>query len=346
MKFIDEATIDIKAGKGGNGCLSFRREKFIPRGGPNGGDGGDGGSIYFIGDQTLHTLIDFRYRHRFEAKNGAPGEGSDCTGKSGDDLYIKVPIGTIIKDINTHEILGDIIEHGQKLKAAQGGRHGLGNTRFKTSTNRAPRKTTKGEPGEERSLHLELKILADVGLVGLPNAGKSSLIRAVSAAHPKIADYPFTTTRPHLGVVRVSADRSFVVADIPGIIEGAAEGAGLGLQFLKHISRTKLLLHVVDIAPADDSDPLQAFLQITQELEKFSLDLLKKPRWLVFNKIDLLPEKESEKRCNEIIQKLKWKAPVFKISALNKTGTRELVFKIMEAVDAFNNHPDRDDSHK
>jgi GTP-binding protein len=333
MRFIDEAKIDVKAGKGGDGCLSFRREKFIPFGGPNGGDGGDGGSIYFIGDKTLHSLIDFRYQHHFKAQNGSPGEGSQCTGKKGDDLYVKVPLGTLINDQNTHETLGDITTHGQTLKVATGGQHGLGNMRFKSSTNRAPRKTTPGKPGEERTLHLELKVLADVGLIGLPNAGKSSLIRAISAAHPKIADYPFTTLEPHLGVVRVDHDRNFIVADIPGIIEGAAEGAGLGIQFLKHIMRTKLLLHVVDMTPTDPSDCIQAVQQIRNELSKFSPELPKKPQWLVLNKSDLLSEDDYNHRCQQLIDTLHWTAPVFKISALKKTGIQPLIFDIMDTLE-------------
>lgn len=328
MKFIDEAKIQVAAGKGGDGCLSFRREKFIPLGGPDGGDGGDGGSVFLVGDSMLNTLIDFRYKRKFIAQNGRSGQGANCTGRSAEDLIIRVPLGTLVYDEDTQELLGDITDQDQLLKVAQGGFHGLGNTRFKSSINRAPRKTSKGSPGELRHLKLELKILADVGLVGLPNAGKSTLIRAVSAAKPKVADYPFTTLEPHLGVVRVESDRSFVMADIPGLIEGAAEGAGLGIQFLKHVMRTKLLLHIVDIMPVDESDPVANFKKITKELKKFNPEIAKKPCWLILNKIDLLPEDEREKTCQEIIKKLKWKKPVFFISAINKIGTQELIYQI------------------
>jgi len=332
MKFIDEAKIKVEAGRGGDGCLSFRREKFIPFGGPNGGDGGDGGSVFLIGDKNLNTLLDFRYKTQFKAPRGYPGEGSDCTGKSGEDLYIKVPLGTLVYDESTEELLGDVTEHGQTLKVAQGGFHGLGNTRFKSSTNRAPRKITKGTAGEKRTLKMELKVLADVGLLGLPNAGKSTFIRAVSAARPKVADYPFTTLRPNLGMVRVEVDQSFVIADIPGVIEGAAEGAGLGIQFLKHVSRTKLLLHLVDVKPLDDSDPVEAITKISQELEKFSAELAAKPRWLVLNKIDLLSDEEREQVCQEIIERLHWQGPVFQISALNKSGTQQLIYAIAKKI--------------
>lgn len=332
MKFIDEATIKVEAGRGGDGCLSFRREKYIPFGGPNGGDGGDGGSVFLIGDKNLNTLIDFRYKRQFKAQKGYSGEGSECTGKSGEDLYIRVPLGTLVYDQDTEELLGDVTEHQQKLKIAQGGFHGLGNTRFKTSTNRAPRKTTKGTEGEKRTLKLELKVLADVGLLGLPNAGKSTFIRAVSAAKPKVADYPFTTLHPNLGMVRVEVDKSLVIADIPGVIEGAAEGAGLGIQFLKHVMRTKLLLHLIDVKPLDGSDPVQAANKIAQELEKFSPELAAKPRWLVLNKIDLLSDAEREEVCQDIIKRLNWDAPVFKISALKKIGTQELIYAIAEEI--------------
>jgi GTPase len=331
VKFIDEAIIKVEAGKGGDGCLSFRREKFIPFGGPNGGDGGDGGGVFLVGDKSINTLVDFRYKRIFKAEKGRGGEGSNCTGRSGEDLHIKVPLGTLVRDQDTQELLGDVTKQDQLLEVAQGGFHGLGNTRFKSSTNRSPRKITKGTLGEKRNLHLELKVLADVGLLGLPNAGKSTFIRAVSAARPKVADYPFTTLHPNLGVVRVESDRSFVVADIPGVIEGAADGAGLGIQFLKHVLRTKLLLHMVDVAPMDGSDPVKAMTQITEELEKFSPELAKKPRWLVLNKVDLLAEDEREKRCQQIIAQLKWKGPVFNISALNKIGTQELIYAIAES---------------
>ena len=332
MKFIDEAKIQVKAGKGGDGCLSFRREKFIPRGGPDGGDGGDGGSVFLIGDKNLNTLVNFQFERIFKAKNGRSGEGKNCTGKKGDDRYIKVPLGTLIYDEDTKELLGDVTQHEQILKVAQGGFHGLGNERFKTSTNRSPRRTSSGSLGEERNLYFELKILADVGLLGLPNAGKSTFIRAVSAAHPKVADYPFTTLHPNLGVVRVSKDQSFVIADIPGIIEGAADGAGLGIQFLKHVVRTKLLLHFVDVVPVDGSDPVENVKKITKELKNFSKELVKKPRWLVLNKIDMLPEKEREDYCQKIIRRLNWKKPVFQISALNKTGTQKLILAIAEKL--------------
>jgi GTPase len=337
MKFIDEAIIQVIAGKGGDGCLSFLREKYRPFGGPDGGDGGDGGSIFLIGEKGMNTLVDFRNRRIFKATSGQPGSGTNCKGKAGKDLYIKVPLGTIIKDIETDEVLGDITTDQKLLKVAQGGWHGLGNARFKSSTNRAPRRTSPGKPGEKRQLHLELKLLADVGLLGWPNAGKSTLIRAVSAARPKVADYPFTTLHPNLGMVRVDANRSFVMADIPGIIEGAAEGIGLGVQFLKHVSRTGLLLHIVDLVPSDNSDPLKTIKIITKELKKFSPELINKPRWLVFNKIDLLPVKEAHKLCQSIVKKLKWKNPVFEISALNKVGTQELCYAIMESLEKQKN---------
>lgn len=332
MKFIDEAHIKVIAGDGGNGCMSFRREKCVPFGGPDGGDGGDGASIYLIGDVNLNTLIDFRYKKVFRGQRGEDGRGSQCTGAKGENLYIHVPLGTIVQDENTQEVLGDITNDKQTLKVAQGGFHGLGNLRFKSSTNRAPRQTTQGSLGEERDLHLELKVLADVGLLGLPNAGKSTLIRAISAAKPKVADYPFTTIAPNLGVVRIASDQSFVVADIPGLIEGAAEGTGLGIQFLKHIMRTKLLLHVVDIAPLDDSDPLAAIRIIQKELKKFNPELLLKPRWLVFNKIDSLTLEKSQQRVKEMIKKLKWKDPYFCISGLSRQGTKELVNAIAQSI--------------
>jgi GTP-binding protein len=335
MKFVDEVTIDVTAGKGGDGALSFLREKYIPLGGPDGGNGGDGGSIFLVGDSNLNTLVDFRHQRAFKAQNGKPGSGKNRTGQTGEDLYIKVPLGTIVCDIDTEEILGDITEHDQILKVAQGGVHGLGNARFKSSTNRSPRKTTKGTLGEIRKLHLELKLLADVGLLGLPNAGKSTLIQAVSAARPKIADYPFTTLHPNLGVVRVDVNRSFVIADIPGLIEGASKGAGLGIQFLKHIARTKLLLHLVDVAPIDGSDPVEAVKQITTELSKFSPELIKKPRWLVFNKLDLIPEEKRNKRLKEICKRLKWKDKVFEISALQKEGTQQLMYAVMESLESM-----------
>ncbi|MEW6444541.1 MAG: Obg family GTPase CgtA [Pseudomonadota bacterium] len=330
MKFVDEAVIYVKAGNGGNGVASFRREKFIPMGGPDGGDGGDGGSVYVVGHPDLNTLADFRYQRRFEAKRGQNGMGRNMTGAKGEDLEIPVPVGTMVYDADTEELIGDVVEAGQRVLVARGGFHGLGNTRFKSSTNRAPRQCTHGSEGDERELHMELKVLADVGLLGLPNAGKSTLIRAISAARPKVADYPFTTLHPNLGVVSVEPHRSFVVADIPGLIEGAAEGAGLGIQFLKHLSRTGLLLHVLDVAPLDpEADPVHDAKVILGELEKYSEELLDRPRWLVLNKLDLLPEDERETRCQSVIEGLDWAGPVFRISAISGDGTRELVFRIM-----------------
>jgi GTP-binding protein len=334
MKFVDEVTIRVEAGKGGDGCLSFRREKFIPFGGPNGGDGGDGGSIYLVADNNLNTLIDFRFQRIFTAQRGQNGSGSECTGKSGADLFIRVPIGTQAYDADTDEFIGDLVEHEQKLLVAQGGFHGLGNTRFKSSTNRAPRQTTKGTPGEQRELRLELKLLADVGLVGLPNAGKSTFIRAVSAAKPKVADYPFTTLYPNLGVVHIAAHKSFVVADIPGLIEGAAEGAGLGIAFLKHLTRTRVLLHLVDVAPIDGSDPIAAFKMIEEELAKYSTELFNKPRWLVLNKVDLLPAEERNSFCERLVHELNWRGPVFKISALAQQGTQAVCYALMDYLEA------------
>lgn len=333
MKFIDEVSIIVQAGKGGDGCLSFRREKFIPFGGPNGGDGGDGGSLFLEADPNLNTLIDYRFRKHFNAPNGQHGMGSECTGKSGEDLILKVPVGTVVWDAETLEQMGDLVQAHQRLLVAQGGFHGLGNARFKTSCNRSPRQTTKGRPGECRKLRLELKVLADVGLLGLPNAGKSTFIRAVSAAIPKVADYPFTTLHPHLGVVKMAEGQSFVVADIPGIIEGAAEGAGLGLRFLKHLTRTRLLLHIVDIAPLDGSDPLVHAKTIAEELKKFSPELAEQERWLVLNKIDLIPDAaECQGVCDSIINGLQWKGPVFKISGMQREGTEALCYAIMQRL--------------
>lgn len=336
MKFVDEVTIQVKAGDGGDGCVSFRREKYIPFGGPNGGDGGDGGSVYVVGDPNLNTLVDFRHARTFQAKRGDNGKGDNCTGKSGKDLLINVPVGTIVRNVETDEVIGDVTQAGQRLLVAHGGFHGLGNTRFKSSTNRAPRKFTPGSSGESRQLHLELKLLADVGLLGMPNAGKSTLIRAISSARPKVADYPFTTLYPNLGVVSVSLNRSFVVADIPGLIEGAAEGAGLGIRFLKHLARTHLLLHLVDIAPMDEvADPVEEVHKIEGELRIFSTDLAARERWLVLNKIDLIPDDEQEARCRDIIERLKWRGPVFIISAINKQGTQELVQKVMSHIESL-----------
>src|SRR5690554_354459 len=333
MKFVDEVSIHVKAGDGGNGMMSFRREKFIEKGGPNGGDGGDGGSVYLIADDNLNTLVDYRYTRRFVAPNGQKGGTSECTGAKGEDLILPVPVGTTVIDANTQEVIGDLVEPGQRLLVAQGGWHGLGNTRFKSSTNRAPRQTTPGKPGEARDLKLELKVLADVGLLGLPNAGKSTFIRAVSAAKPKVADYPFTTLVPNLGVVSVARYKSFVVADIPGLIEGAAEGAGLGIRFLKHLARTRLLLHLVDIAPLDESDPAEAAETILNELTAFSPSLAERDRWLVLNKIDQLLECEREERKQAVVQRLNWKGPVFMVSALDREGTKELSQAIMRHLD-------------
>lgn len=333
MRFVDETKIRVIAGDGGNGVVSFRREKFIPRGGPDGGDGGDGGSVYLVGSHDLNTLSDFRTIRTYTAQQGKKGSGRNMTGKKGDDLLVPVPNGTLVYDENTGELIGDITEHGQKLLVAQGGWHGLGNTRFKSSVNRTPRQCTEGTPGERRELRLELKVLADVGLLGMPNAGKSTLIRAVSHATPKVADYPFTTLHPNLGVVDIDTNRSFVIADIPGLIEGAAEGAGLGIQFLKHLSRTRILLHVVEVAPYDQSDPVDSANKILHELEKYNPAMLDEPRWLVLNKIDLLPEDEANALCDDIIQRMNWQGPSYRISAVQKQGTQSLVFDIMNHLE-------------
>lgn len=334
MKFVDEATIKVEAGKGGNGVVSFRREKYIEFGGPDGGDGGDGGSVYLVGDVNLNTLVDFRFARRFKAQNGEPGRGQRMTGKSGDDLFIRVPLGTMVYDSDTEEQIGDVTENEQVLCVAQGGFHGIGNVRFKSSVNRAPRQCKPGTPGEARTLKLEMKVLADVGLLGLPNAGKSTLISSISGARPKVADYPFTTLYPNLGVVSVDVHKSFVVADIPGIIEGAAEGAGLGIQFLKHVSRTRLLLHLVDIAPPDENeDPVEAVRVIEKEMLRFSPELADYERWLVINKIDLLAEEERDQICDDFIKRLGWQGKVFKISAISKLGTKDLCYRIMEYVE-------------
>jgi len=334
MKFIDEAFIRIQAGKGGDGCASFRREKFIPKGGPDGGDGGRGGSIFAVADRNINTLIDYRYKRSYKAQNGENGRGSDQYGASGDDMTLRFPVGTVISDADTGEQLADLAVDGQRVTIAQGGRGGLGNLHFKSSTNRAPRQFTRGEFIEERNLHLELKVLADVGLLGMPNAGKSTFIRAVSAAKPKVADYPFTTLHPNLGVVRVDTNRSFVVADIPGLIEGAAEGAGLGHQFLRHLQRTHLLLHIIDLAPFDENvDPVKEAKAIVQELKKYDQALYDKPRWVVLNKLDMVPEDEREKRVKECLKRYKWKGPCFSISAINGEGCQELSFAIMDHLD-------------
>jgi GTP-binding protein len=334
MKFVDEAIIHIYAGKGGDGCLSFRREKYIPFGGPNGGDGGDGGSVYLEADPGMNTLVDYRFNRLHRAENGRPGQGSNCTGRSGDDLVLSVPVGTIVWNLETGEQIADIKEPGERALVAQGGFHGLGNLRYKTSVNRAPRQTTKGTLGEERELRLELRLLADVGLLGFPNAGKSTFIRAVSAATPKVADYPFTTLHPNLGVVRISEGRSFVIADIPGVIEGAAEGAGLGIQFLRHLGRTNLILHLVDIAPLDGTDAATSVRVLSAELKKYSEELAAKPCWLVLNKTDLIHEDEIAGYKDAIQKELNWTAPIFAISGLTGRGTKELCLAIMQHIDA------------
>lgn len=334
MKFVDEATIKVQAGNGGRGAMSFRREKFVPFGGPDGGDGGDGGNVYVVAAAGINTLADFRIQRTFRAPHGEAGSGNECTGACGADLEVAVPVGTVIQDADTDEQMGDLTNAGQRIMVAKGGKGGWGNTRFKSSTNRAPRKFGPGLPGELRTLKLELKLIADVGLLGLPNAGKSTLISAVSAARPKVADYPFTTLHPNLGVVSVGMNRSFVMADIPGLIEGAAEGAGLGLRFLKHLQRTRVLLHLVDIAPLDpDADPVRDARSIVAELKKFSPALAKKERWLVLNKLDLLPPKEAQQRCKDIVRRLRWKGPVHRISGLAHTGTRELCQAVMKRLE-------------
>lgn len=338
MKFVDEVTIRVEAGNGGNGCVSFRREKYVPRGGPDGGDGGNGGSVYLLAVEGLNTLIDFRHVRTYRARSGQAGMGSECYGKSSDDIFVRVPVGTVVTDVDTEEVIGDLTRDGQTLRVAQGGRGGLGNVHFKSSTNRAPRRATPGTAGEKRHLRLELKLLADVGLLGLPNAGKSTFIRAVSEARPKVADYPFTTLYPNLGVVRIEMDRSFVVADIPGLIEGAAEGAGLGIQFLRHLSRTRLLLHMVDVAPFEpERDPVEDVRVIEGELAKFSDDLAAKERWLVLNKLDLVPKDEREARCQDIIRRLNWRGPYFTVAAISGDRTRDLMFRVMEYLEEHPN---------
>jgi len=333
MKFVDEASISVEAGNGGNGCMSFRREKYIPKGGPDGGDGGHGGSVFLLADDAVNTLVDYRYVRRYKAENGQGGMGREMSGKQGDDIFLKVPVGTTIIDEDTLEVLGDLTEHGAQLKVAEGGQRGLGNIHFKSSVNRAPRQTTKGTLGESRNLKLEMKVLADVGLLGLPNAGKSTFIRAVSAAKPKVADYPFTTMVPNLGVVSVAKHKSFVVADIPGLIEGASEGAGLGIRFLKHLVRTRILLHIVDMNPYDDSTPAENAQVIVNELEKFSPELVNRERWLLLNKLDLVPESEREQRCQDVIDALEWQGPVYKMSAISKEGTQQISFDIMSFLE-------------
>jgi len=334
MKFIDEAIIQVIAGNGGDGVAHFRREKFMPRGGPDGGDGGRGGSVYVVADRNINTLIDYRYARIHRAKSGEKGHGADCYGKSAEDVALRVPVGTVVSDNHTGEIIADLTQHGQKALLAKGGEGGLGNLHFKSSTNRAPRKFTPGMQGENRDLKLELKVLADVGLLGLPNSGKSTFIRAVSAARPKVADYPFTTLHPHLGVVRVDYDRSFVIADIPGLIEGAAEGAGLGHQFLRHLARTRLLLHLVDIAPLDETaNPVRDARAVIEELKKYDEALYRKPRWLVLNKLDLLAPSERANKCRQFLSDFGWEEKSFIISALTGEGCKELIFAVMQYLE-------------
>jgi len=338
MKFVDEATIEVVAGDGGNGCMSFRREKFIPFGGPNGGDGGRGGSVYAVADRNLNTLIDFRYARRHEARSGENGRGSDQYGAAADDIVMRMPVGTIITDVETGERIAELLEPDEKTLIVKGGDGGFGNLHFKSSTNRAPRQKTPGWPGEHRKLKLELRVLADVGLLGMPNAGKSTLIAAISNARPKIADYPFTTLHPNLGVVRVAPEQSFVVADVPGLIEGAAEGAGLGHLFLRHLQRTRLLLHLVDFAPFDESvDPVAQVKAIVAELEKYDPGLAAKPRWIVLNKLDMIPVDERAERVKAFLKRLRWKGPVFQISALTREGCEPLIRAIYDHVAALAN---------
>lgn len=336
MKFVDEATIRVEAGNGGSGAMSFRREKFVPRGGPDGGDGGAGGSVYLVGHEGLNTLADFRHTRLFQAEHGAKGGGKNCSGRAGADRVIRVPLGTKVEDAETGELIGEVTRDGERLLVARGGKGGLGNTRFKSSTNRAPRKTTPGTPGEGRELRLELQVLADVGLLGLPNAGKSTLLRQVTEARPKVADYPFTTLYPHLGVVRLGTDQSFVVADIPGLIEGAAEGAGLGIQFLRHLSRTRVMLHLVDLAAPEGEEAIaQSVNAIANELAKFSAELVMRERWLVFNKIDLLPSEERAARIKAVSERLGWRGRAYSISAATGEGCRALVgdlFRRLEEI--------------
>jgi GTP-binding protein len=335
MKFIDEATIKVYAGDGGNGVATFRREKYEPMGGPDGGDGGRGGSIYAVADRNINTLVDYRYTRSFRAKRGENGRGSDCYGAGGEDMVLRVPVGTVITDKGTGRVVADLAQDGQRALLAKGGNGGLGNIHFKSSVNRAPRQCTKGEAGEEFELYLELKVLADVGLLGMPNAGKSTLIRSVSAAKPKVADYPFTTLHPNLGVVRVDTNRSFVIADIPGLIEGASEGAGLGHQFLRHLARTRLLLHIVDIAPFDEAvDPVAEAHAIVAELKKYDEELYNKPRWLVLNKVDMLPPDERDAKRSAFLRAFGWDAPSFCISALSGEGCKTLTFAIMDYLES------------
>lgn len=335
MKFVDEAVIKVDAGDGGSGVVSFWREKFITKGGPDGGDGGDGGDVYMEADENLNTLVDYRFQRFYAAERGENGSGGNCTGKRGKDKTLRVPVGSRAVDIHTNEVVGEVTEHGQRLMVAKGGWHGLGNTRFKSSVNRAPRQKTLGTKGEVRELRFELLLLADVGMLGLPNAGKSTFIRSVSAAKPKVADYPFTTLIPSLGVVSVMAEKSFVVADIPGLIEGAADGAGLGIRFLKHLERCRVLLHMIDLLPVDQSDPVQNALTILDELEQYSEKLADKPRWLVFNKIDLMSEEDADEKIQQILDALGWEEEYFKVSAVNKQGTKELCYKLANFMESM-----------
>ena len=345
MKFVDEAHIHVEAGKGGNGCVSFRREKYIPKGGPDGGNGGVGGSIYMVADNDLNTLVDYRYTRRYKAKNGEGGRGGQCTGAKGEDTILRVPVGTTVVDEDTQEVIGDLTLAGEKLLVARGGHNGIGNTCFKSSTNRAPRIATPGKPGEARNIKLELKVIADVGLLGMPNAGKSTFIRSVSHAKPKVADYPFTTLVPNLGVVSIQKHRSFVIADIPGLIEGAAEGAGLGIRFLKHLARCRILLHLVDVAPVDGSDPVHAARAIIGELEEFSDALASRERWLVLNKLDLVPEEERDALCESIVSELGWEGPTYRISAISSDGTMQMCQNMMTFIEERNLQESTDEEY-
>jgi GTP-binding protein len=335
MKFVDEARIKIEAGDGGNGVVSFRTEKYIPRGGPDGGDGGDGGDVYLVADENLNTLIDYRFTRFYQAERGENGRGGNCTGHGGNDCILSVPVGTRALDEDTGEVIADLTQHGMKIMVAKGGFHGLGNTRYKSSVNRAPRQKSMGTKGEIRQLRLELLLLADVGMLGLPNAGKSTFIRSVSAARPKVADYPFTTLIPSLGVVRAGDGKSFVVADIPGLIEGAADGAGLGIRFLKHLERCRILLHVVDLLPSDLSDPVDNAFVIINELNQYSDKLADKPRWLLFNKMDMLSEEEAEEKIQAVLEALAWDDKYFRISAINGNGTKPLIYDLMELIETL-----------
>ncbi|MBG11183.1 MAG: GTPase ObgE [Gammaproteobacteria bacterium] len=346
MKFVDEAEIKVEAGKGGNGCLSFRREKYIEKGGPDGGDGGDGGSVFLQADAALNTLVDFRFQPRYRAQSGQPGQGRNCTGRGGEDLLVKVPVGTSVIDVDTEELIADLERADQRVMVAKGGFHGLGNTRFKSSTNRAPRQTSEGTAGEMRSLQLQLRLVADVGLLGSPNAGKSTLIRSVSAARPKVADYPFTTLVPNLGVVSLSLERSFVMADIPGLVEGASKGAGLGFRFLKHLSRTSLLLHLVDALPIDGSNPASNAAAIAEELQSFSPSLAKKERWLVVNKIDLLKPSDREALIKDLRKRLNWRGEILAISALNSEGCDLLCAQLMDAIETHRTAFKEDEAYR